>query len=113
MAETCAPATLSYELGCLSDRLWANKVRQGFNTTDFALEIAFLHAEVSEIFEAWRRGEPVGPEAADALLFLLSVARMAGVDLGAEAVAKMAVNEARQYEQRPNGLHVQKETASD
>jgi len=98
---------LSSSLAALTERLHANKVRQGFNITDVPLEVAYLHAEVSEVFEAWRRGQPVGSELADVLLFTLSLARMLDVDLGAEALAKMAVNESREYVQRPNGLHVQ------
>jgi NTP pyrophosphatase (non-canonical NTP hydrolase) len=108
-----SPADLSAALESLAARLWANKSRQGFNLTDVPLEVSFLHAEVSEAFEAWRRGRDPGPELADVLLFTLSLARMLGVDLGAAALAKMTVNEGREYVQLANGLHVQKETTGD
>src|ERR1700722_17666052 len=34
---------------------WANKVRQGFNTTDVAEELCLLTPEVGELVDAWRR----------------------------------------------------------
>jgi NTP pyrophosphatase (non-canonical NTP hydrolase) len=108
-AAAAAEAALSGALSALTERLWANKHRQGFNTTDVPVEFCLLYAEVAEAFEAWRGGGDVTAELADALLFTLSVARILGADLGAAVLAKMAVNEAREYVQMPNGLHVQKD----
>lgn len=101
------PGTLAAELAALSDRLHANKVRQGFNLTDVPLEFALTFTELGEAFDAWRKGGDVADELADVLLFVLSLARMTGTDLAAAAVAKMTVNEGREYVRRPNGLHVQ------
>lgn len=88
---------------------WAHKKSRGFNTTDVSLESRLLMEEVAETSKAWRMGEPVGPELADCLIFLVSLAQMAGVDLGEETVAKMAVNRSRVYTTLPNGTHVKQE----
>jgi NTP pyrophosphatase (non-canonical NTP hydrolase) len=102
---------LSAALESLADRLYANKARQGFNMTDVPLEFSLTFTELGEAFDAWRKGGDVGSELADAFLFLLSLARMTGTDLGAAAEAKMTVNEGRQYVRQPNGLHVQREAS--
>ena len=82
----------------ITDQLWANKLAKGFNTTDVPLEFCLLTAEVGEAIDAWRRDPDSLPgELADVFLFLLSVARMNGVDLEQAVVDKMAVNVARQY----------------
>ena len=93
-------------------RAWANKVAKGFNTTDVALEFALLHGEVSEAFDAWRKGrhpDDVGEELADVAIYLLGLAEMTDVDLGAEVAVKLAVNEARAYVRLPNGTPVKAE----
>ena len=56
-------------LGYVQQQAWANKLVKGFNTTDVPLDIASLHAEVSEAFDAWREGGSIGPELADIIIF--------------------------------------------
>jgi NTP pyrophosphatase (non-canonical NTP hydrolase) len=69
-------------LSDITDDLWANKLAKGFNTTDVPLEFCLLTAEVGEAIDAWRRDPDSLPgELADVFLFLVSVARMVGVDL--------------------------------
>jgi len=85
-------------LSDITDELWANKLAKGFNTTDVPLEFCLLTAEVGEAIDAWRRDPASLPgELADVFLFLLSVARMNGVDLEQAVTEKMAVNAGRQY----------------
>ena len=91
-------------------RAWANKSAKGFNTTDVPLEFCLLMEEVSEAFSKWRKARPgLGEELADAVIFLLGLAEMTGVDLGAEVEAKLAVNERRAYVRLPNGTPVKTE----
>ena len=56
-------------------RVWANKVAKGFNTTDIPLEFCLLQGELAEAFDAWRKGhEDTGEELADVAIYLLSLA---------------------------------------
>ena len=92
------------------DRAWANKLAKGFNTTDVPMEFCLLMEEVGEAFSAWRKGSPgYRGELADAAIFLLGLAQMTGVDLGAEVAVKLAENEARAYVRLPNGTPVKAE----
>jgi NTP pyrophosphatase (non-canonical NTP hydrolase) len=86
-------------------RVWANKVAKGFNTTDIPLEFCLLQGELAEAFDGWRKGhEDAGEELADVAIYLLSLAEMTGVDLQDQIEAKMAKNEARVYRRLPNGV---------
>ena len=88
-------------------RAWLNKVTKGFNITDVPLEFGLLYGEVAEAFDAWRKNPPaLGGELADVLIFVVSLAEMAGTDLQDAVEAKLAANEARVYERLPNGTHV-------
>jgi NTP pyrophosphatase (non-canonical NTP hydrolase) len=89
------------------DRAWKNKQAKGFNTTDVPLEFGLLHEEIAEAFSKWRKMQPgLGEELADVAIFLLGLAEMTGVDLGAEVDAKLTVNEARAYVTLQNGTPV-------
>jgi hypothetical protein len=91
-------------------RAWTNKLAKGFNVTDVPLEFGLLVEEIGEAFSAWRKAKPgLGGELADIAIFLLGLAEMTGVDLGAEVEAKLAVNEAREYVTLPNGTPVKAE----
>lgn len=88
-------------------KAWANKVAKGFNTTDIPMEFGLLYEEIGEAFSAWRKGRPdLGGELADVAIFLFGLAEMTGVDLAAEVLEKLAVNEARSYVRLPNGTPV-------
>ena len=52
-------------IGDMQARAWQNKISKGFNTKDVSLEFGLLYGEVAEAFDAWRKGEPFGPELAD------------------------------------------------
>lgn len=86
---------------------WDNKVTKGFNTTDVNLEFALAHGELSEAFDASRmQPDKLGEELADALLFLVSIAEMRGVDLDIAVEAKIAKNAARTYRRNDAGTLV-------
>lgn len=99
-------------MGQLTDwqqRVWDNKVRQGFNTTDVEREFNYTYAEVAEAYESYRKAKgDVGEELADVLIFILSLAKILGVDIEAAVEAKLDKNEKRVYVEK-NGHHVQKE----
>ena len=81
-----------------------NEANGWFDTErSFGDDIALLHSEVSEAYEAWRQwgtrdathaGKPegVGSELADVLIRTLDTAYRAGVDLEAEYRRKIAFN---------------------
>jgi NTP pyrophosphatase (non-canonical NTP hydrolase) len=105
----------------------ANKLRQGFSTTDVEAEFGFLLEEAGEAHNAWRRHRaprpsrarrllarlrvrplppplarpaPVRDEIADVLLFML------GIDAGQAVAEKIRVNAQRTYRTMPNGTRV-------
>jgi NTP pyrophosphatase (non-canonical NTP hydrolase) len=96
-------------IGDVQRGAWQNKIEKGFNTKDVGLEFGLLYGEVAEAFDAWRKGEPVGPELADVAIYLAGLAEMTGHDLASEVEAKMAVNQARAYVEAPNGTLVKAE----
>jgi len=86
---------------------WGNKVGKGFNTTDVPLEFCLLQGEMAEAFDAWRKGRAdVAEELADAVIYLLSLAEMLGIDVQDAVEAKLVKNAARTYEPLPHGTLV-------
>jgi NTP pyrophosphatase (non-canonical NTP hydrolase) len=85
-------------------RAWEIKQAKGFNTTNVEREFCFAMKELGEAFDAWRLGlADAGEELADLAIFLLSLATMAGADLGAEVAAKLDKVVAREYVTLPSG----------
>jgi NTP pyrophosphatase (non-canonical NTP hydrolase) len=111
----------------------ANKLWQGFNTTDVETEFGLLLEEAGEAHNAWRRHRaprpsrirrllarlrlrplppplarpaPVRSEIADVLLFTLAIADMLGIDAGQAVAEKIRVNAQRTYRTMPNGTRV-------
>ena len=66
---------------------------------DFATDIALLHSEVSEVFEAWRKDEPghVAEELADVFIRLIDTCDRAGVSLARAFSEKCKKNLTRSY----------------
>jgi len=86
------------DLNELTDRLWANKTAKGFNTTDIEREFNFTYGELAEAYDSYRKNKgDIDEELADVMLFVLSLARMQGVDLEAALLKKMNKNEQREY----------------
>jgi NTP pyrophosphatase (non-canonical NTP hydrolase) len=93
------------EIRDVQQRAWANKLAQGFNTSDVALEFGLLNAEVGEAFMAWCKRLPdLGEELADVLIYVAALAEMNGIDLAAAVDAKLAKNEQRVYRRDANGI---------
>ncbi|MCQ2571281.1 MAG: hypothetical protein MJ154_03490 [Candidatus Saccharibacteria bacterium] len=82
----------------LQERVIANKVKHGFNTTDINFEFCLLYGEVAEAYDAWlKKKDDLGSELADVAIYLLGLAEMNGYNLGDEIRKKMAINEKRVY----------------
>ena len=82
----------------LQKRVYQNKVDHGFNVTDIREEFLLLYGEVGEAFEAWERGGPgLEEELADVAIYLLGLAEILHIDLGAEVERKMEINRRRRY----------------
>lgn len=82
----------------LQQAVYQNKVDHKFNVTDVPMEFCLLYGEVGEAYDAWSRGRAdVGEELADVAIYLLGLAEILGVDLGAEVERKMEINRRRRY----------------
>ena len=82
----------------LQRQVYQNKVDHHFNVTDVPMEFCLLQGEVSEAFQAWSCQKPdLGEELADVAIYLLGLAEILQVDLGAEVERKMEINRRRRY----------------
>lgn len=79
--------------------IYQNKLDHHFNVTDVNKEFCLLYGEVAEAYDSWRKKkEDVGEELADVAIYLLGLAEIVGVDLGAEIERKMEINRDREYQ---------------
>ncbi|MCX4966408.1 hypothetical protein OHA98_16515 [Streptomyces sp. NBC_00654] len=84
------------DINSLQRIAWDNKVLKGYNTTDLPLEFCMLQEKVAAAFTSWRKGTDLfGEELADVVLYVTSVAEMAGLDLQEAVRAKVDKNAAR------------------
>lgn len=82
----------------IQKRIYQNKVDKGFNVTNIEKEFCLLHGEMAEMYEAYRKKlTTVGEEMADVAIYLLGLAEILNIDLGAEIDKKMDINEHREY----------------
>jgi hypothetical protein len=94
--------------------VWENKLAKGFGISDVPLEFCLLQSEVAEAFEAWHKGrDNVGEELADVAIYVMALAEMTGVDLGAAVEAKIATNAGRHYRRLATGASVKDEIGED
>jgi NTP pyrophosphatase (non-canonical NTP hydrolase) len=92
------------DLRDLQRRILENKKQHGFNTTDVETEFLLIYGEVAEAYEAWRKKkDDLGEEFADVAIYLLGLAEILGIDLGAEIDNKVSKNAKRVY-QNVNGV---------
>ncbi len=100
---------MAVDLKELQKEVMKNKIRQGFNTNDIALEFCRAYEELSEAFSKLNLGqEGVAEEFADVTIFLLGMCEMLGYDLEDELVRKIDKNSKRQYKKikSPDGKDV-------
>ena len=82
----------------IQKRIYQNKVDKGFNITNVEKEFCLLHGEMAELFEAYRRHlTTIGEEMSDVAIYLLGLAEILNIDLGAEIDKKIDINERREY----------------
>jgi NTP pyrophosphatase (non-canonical NTP hydrolase) len=100
---------MSVDLKQLQKEVIENKIRQGFNTKDMALEFCRAHEELSEAFSKFNKGQDgVAEEFADVAIFLLGMCEQLGYDLEKEIVRKIEINKKRVYrkEKSPDGKDI-------
>lgn len=86
-------------------RAYTNKVRHGFNVTDFHKEARFILNEVTELMGAIEHNDMdnLMEELADIVIFSYGLAEMAHRDLDEAIFNKMKINEERKYTRDSNG----------
>lgn len=93
------------DLKKIQERIFANKMNKGFNTTDIPKEFCLLYGEVGEAFDAWRKKKSdFGEELADIAIYLLGISEITGVDLEKEIIRKMNINENCVYQMSEDGV---------
>ena len=88
-----------------TNRIFNNKLKQGFSVTDVRKEFTYLLSEVHEAMDAFDKHDRVelGTELADSAIYILSLAKMLGYDIEHEIMNKLKINEARIYKKLENG----------
>ena len=86
------------DLKAIQKEVLENKRRHGFNTTNIEQEFCYLYGEVAEAYDAYYKEKDTFPEElADVAIYLLGIAEIKGVNLGAEIQKKVQKNQKRQY----------------
>ena len=95
------------------ERIIANKVSKGFNTTNVEKEFCLLYGEVGEAYEAFRKKkDDLGGELADVAIYLLGIAEILGFNMEDEVSKKLKINEDRVYV-KINGVNHKVENKED
>ena len=90
----------------LQKRIWDNKVKHNFNTTNVYQEFCYIYGEVAEAFDAWYKSKGnVGEELADVAIYLFGLSEMLNINLLDEVNKKVAINEKRIYK-KINGADI-------
>jgi len=84
----------------IQNKIWENKVKKGFNTTDVSKEFLYLIEELGEAVRAYRKenNEELAEEVVDLIIYSLGLLKMLGKDGYEEIVKKIEKNEKREYE---------------
>jgi NTP pyrophosphatase (non-canonical NTP hydrolase) len=97
----------------MQKKVYENKIKHGFNTTNVEREFCLLYGEVGEAYEAWiKKHDNMAEELADVAIYLMGLSEIVGVDLQKEVERKMAINEKREYVM-VNGVLVKKGSKDD
>jgi len=89
------------DLAALQKRVYQNKVAKGFNTTDVYKEFCYMYGEISEACDAYiLKKDSIGEELADVAIFLLGLSEILDINLEAEILRKVEINEKRKYIQK-------------
>ena len=84
----------------IQKRIWDNKVKKGFNTTDISKEFLYLTEELGEAVKAYRKenNDELAEEVVDIIIYSLGLVEMLGKDVYEEIIKKMEKNEKREYQ---------------
>jgi NTP pyrophosphatase (non-canonical NTP hydrolase) len=84
----------------IQKRIWANKVKKGFNTKDVSKEFLYLTEELGEAVRAYRKGnqDELAEEVIDLIIYSLGLVTMLKKDAYFELIKKMEKNEKREYQ---------------
>ena len=86
------------DLKLLQERVYKNKVAQGFNVTDIYLEFCYMYGELNEACVAYtNKKDDLGEELADVAIYLLGLAEILDINLESEILGKIEKNEKRRY----------------
>lgn len=80
-------------------KAYQNKLDHRWNVTDFSKEFAHVQDELAEAEAAYKENDMqhMVEELADVAIYLMGMAEMAHMDLGAAISKKMEINETRSY----------------
>ena len=82
----------------LQERIIKIKKKNGFNITNVEKEFCLCYGEMAEAYDAYRKNDgSLGEELADVTIYLLGIAEILGIDLEAEVLRKININENRDF----------------
>jgi NTP pyrophosphatase (non-canonical NTP hydrolase) len=84
----------------IQKRIFDNKIKKGFNTTDLSKEFLYLTEELGEAVRAYRRDnkDELAEEIVDLVIYCLGMMEMLGKDGYEEIIKKIEKNEKREYQ---------------
>ena len=74
-------------------RVFVNKVKHNFNTTDMPKEFCLMYGEVAEAFDAWKHHSGLALELADVAIYLLGIVEITRIDFVKAIDKKLSINE--------------------
>lgn len=86
-------------------RIWNNRIKQGFNTTEPVKDIEWFESEVEELKEAINHHDNtnIAEELADVVIMCYGLAEMCDLDLESEVQKKLGIIEKRKYYRGEDG----------
>ncbi|MDD5145662.1 MAG: MazG nucleotide pyrophosphohydrolase domain-containing protein [Candidatus Pacebacteria bacterium] len=90
----------------IQKRIWDNKVKKGFNTTDVSKEFLYLAEELGEAVKAYRKNskDELAEEIVDLIIYSLGLLEMTKKDGYEEIMKKIEKNEKREYHGKKGGF---------
>ncbi len=90
----------------IQKRIWDNKVKKNFNTTDISKEFLYLTEELGEAVKAYRKDnkDELAEEIVDLIIYSLGLFEMLGKDGYEEIIKKIEKNEKREYQGEKGGF---------
>lgn len=84
----------------LQKRIFDNKIKKGFNTTDISKEFLYLTEELGEAVKAYRKDnkDELAEEIVDLIIYSLGLLEMLEKDGYEEIIKKIEKNEKREYQ---------------